>query len=852
VIHSMPRVSLFLALGLLAAGSGCNDSAGTQGLGLQRTSAAAVFNGVTSKNAGLHPYLAVASAGKQELLLVDAVDDAPVLGPVLLRPLSVPVDDASPALLASGSLGDRDEQGAPVARPDLVVAASPGSSRLQVLRTWTVGAAGAPQVASSMIVEEVDLAAVAPAGARIVSLVATIATSAPGVEAPGRVRVVAGLAGAGGHLAVVEFERIGTAAEPDRITVAGIELIDVGFDPVSLAVPYDPVTRRPEEKDLDHLYAASPDLIPPRAAGGPPDVAGARAGAAKILAVGPAADWTVTPMDVRGASSRLVAAWRLRERKIDLPDIDVTAVDRVYVVPDESSCGADARIDCDVLAVLDPAANGLAPDPAGGTSYLAPIRIPSRPLALGIAPPPVNRPASSSLDPALMALESSSTGATTAVAAVAAMDGNVYAVDLARWAIPSTRAILRDTSSAVRRAGPINIASSRPTTTSAALGVVDANGAVVPAPATATSASATSQDAAVLASVRTTPGFGVPGGDTWVVEYQGALAGLIARRADAGSDWIALQRRAAGATFTEVIRTHDPAFGVRVGDRVLVVNPTALAECAATNAPESARPEFEITALLPPDASHPGGGLQVVPAGPSAEAQANAAACRAAIQGGSGPVYVTVLSGGYRLVSGASGHAGRPEVGVPFELRYAADEDAIAAACPIRSWPEPLPAAPSAFLDCTDAACRAACERWVLARKARRAAYVSERCLPADQDPQGTDAACRASWPAADFPFPNANGPVIAFTLGTIPGTASAVPARGATLTISTSGGITPLVRRPAAGNAAVSPAGVAPFDRSVVPGREGDMYRFFVPYPAGFVLDTTPGLPDSSQTVIR
>ena len=120
----MTRRTSHLLFAALAAGSAaCGSSTTTSTIGLSEPSAVAVFRGYTTKNVELRPYVAIASAGKDELVLVDALDDKAVLAPVVIRPLAVPVPEPRPAMLVSGSLADGD-------KPDLLVAISAGSTVL--------------------------------------------------------------------------------------------------------------------------------------------------------------------------------------------------------------------------------------------------------------------------------------------------------------------------------------------------------------------------------------------------------------------------------------------------------------------------------------------------------------------------------------------------------------------------------------------------------------------------------------------------------------------------------------------------------------------------------------------------
>lgn len=107
-----------LALAVLAA---CGSSTPAANIRFQQPSAVAVFNGITVKNPGVvHPYAAVANAGRSDVTIVDAIDGRPVVAPVVLRSLAVPTVETRPSILLSASLGDDPD--ASTHRPDLLVA----------------------------------------------------------------------------------------------------------------------------------------------------------------------------------------------------------------------------------------------------------------------------------------------------------------------------------------------------------------------------------------------------------------------------------------------------------------------------------------------------------------------------------------------------------------------------------------------------------------------------------------------------------------------------------------------------------------------------------------------------------
>jgi len=78
---------------------------------------------------------------------------------------------------------------------------------------------------------------------------------------------------------------------------------------------------------------------------------------------------------------------------------------------------------------------------------------------------------------------------------------------------------------------------------------------------------------------------------------------------------------------------------------------------------------------------------------------------------------------------------------------------------------------------------------------------------------------------------------------------------RAMQVTFSTRSGISPSFRIPttsSSSTASVLPLGVSTFDRSTIPGKEAEGYRFLVPYPNDFVLDFSPSQPVNVSKVIR
>jgi hypothetical protein len=842
----------FLAALALVAGLACNSATGRPGLGLSAPSAVAIFNGITSRHPeALHPYVAIANAGKDEIVLVDAVDDEPVLAPVMIRALSIPVPEPRPARLVSGSLGD--------GQADLLVAVSEGSAVLQVVNTWgTTSGAPDPRIVREL---EVDLSGGAGGGVLAIVAVPVAVRDAGGVVAvtSGRVRIVAALTGQ--RLAVVEYVRAADGSLAPTAEGAVVQELATGldrFDVVSLAV-------NPARPGL--VYAASPDPIPSSGA--------LVLGAAELDATGAPGAWTWRALSARAPTSA-VAAWTLRERKRggapedpeairtqrdvealgDDPtafEAEAGAVDRVYAVLDPSACGAGFSIDCGI-AVLDPAAGGLAADPAGFMPYLAPIQVPAIPLGVVVAPPPALGPTDTTfptwfVPPFMRIAPGTGQRATSAVAAVLASDGKVYYADLGRWAIPNDRSMLRDSSTRTR---VTSVNSFVPVTTHNILGLWDQR-------STPGTAKVVTTGSAALPAITVTPGF--TRSDAWSVSYQAFLPGLTLRKAvigaAGGKAWMAMQiaTGGAGSPPAQVVRLYSPELGVHRGDIVLIETSRVPSADCPKDDPATAINEAAIEArvgdFIPPDATRPGGAI--VLEDPADVAHPAWTAC---INGGLATLGAATVSGvdaairasGFVVTGASAGYAGRtalldaPSAELDpnaatwdgYRLRYE-NEDLLA--CPLVPWPEN----PGAVA-CDDA-CRETCERLVLARKARRIYYNSDLCI----------GDCSATWPRTSYDFPRANGPVLAFKLALERASPAEPLARELSLTIVTHNGLSPSSRGPALTNAAqIFPTGAVSFDRSGIAGKQNEGYRFYASYASGFVLDFSPSEFAGESVTIR
>lgn len=772
---------LISAAALVAVLAACSSTAAPEaGALLKEPSSVAVFRGVTIKS-GLdpsasppyRPYIAVANAGSDDLTILDGVDDSVLPAPALLRGLVYPIP-GRPVLVAAADLGD--------GKPDLLVVLTAGDlpwlggSRLQVVRTW------APDGA---VVGSVDL------GADVLAL-AVLAS-----DAPGSVKIVAALAGE--RVALVTFSRStagdGTAIDPALATTA--VSAPLGFQPVDLAVI---------PGDTSRVFAASLDPLP-----------GGIHGVAELDLTGSAPAFSAA-LDAH-APTRLVGVAHLAEA-IPLSTaldqaafVGQTPVDRVYAVLDESGCGLLASIACGLVAI-DPVTRDLLPDPTPAGTMHAPFRAPipvvGSAVALGVMGPPKEPPSAAEPQYAgtyVRIAAGSGARQTTAIGGLAATDGALTIVDLARWDVPNQQAIHANLRATVTPTRPE--------------GTAGAQWLVLEAPGGGT---VSHLDAVGLTtSVGGTAGY-TPS-DTWTVTREGLLPNLLLRRAEAGNDgapWLALQQTAPGGSVQAAVRLWDPTLGVRAGDTV-VIDPTGLGSCG----------EFEATVadVAPPDATRPGGyvhlthrtfspGTPVVPPATLAKWNACVDIIPVGAPPGSGPFFAaTFRAGGYVLVRGAGSslvHVGRPELGQAFSVAWQ-DETALASACPLPPsvpWPSTPPAC--------DATCREGCELLQRVRLARRVGYVVE--------------------PPSDL-----TGPALTFTLA-LEEPSVAVP-RNVALVIATTEGRLPYRAAPNVG-VPLDPRAVVPFDRSPWSAVAG--VRFFVPYASGDVLDMSPTLENGLGNTIH
>jgi hypothetical protein len=775
------RPTLRLAAAAAALGlAACNNVAAPQVSALfDEPSSVAVFRGVVLGGPPVdtsiypyHPFIAMANAGRNDLAILNGVTDAPIPAPVPLRGLVYPVP-GRPLQLVAADLGDR--------KPDLLVVVTAGDlpvlggSRLEVIRTWeTSGAIEEDSVDLLFDVKDLLVLPFDPA-------------------ATGSVRIVAALADE--RIAVVTFFRStagdGTGIDVARSKASVVTGGPLGFQPLRLASLPGERTR---------VFAASTDTLP-----------GVVQGVAEI-------DVTGTPTFVRAlnahAPTRLVAAMRLAEADPRSTAADGSAFtdgtehDRVYAVLDESGCGVQAAIACGLVAIdADPTGGDLLPDPffPASTTFLAPLPIPGRALALAATVPPAVPPSPTEPQFAGTSMRISvSTGdrQTTAAVAIASTDGQVGFADLGRWENSTEQFVYPNVST--------KVTPSRPAGTVGAQWLVLKN--------ERTGATALHTDPTALSTAVTLTGGFTPN-DRWIVTKEGILPNLSARRAEAGNDgtpWLALQQTAPDGTVGGAVRLWDPTLGVRAGD-IVVIDPSGLGTCGQFEAEVA-----DVSAPVLP--GRPGGFVHLAHRTPTNGTWDYCVDLLAAtaVPGASAPRFsATFRAGDYVLTRGNVVqtpliHVGRPTLDSHFAVVWQ-DERPLAAACPLPP-SVPWPAAPPVC----DATCRDGCMLLQSVRLARRLGYVRE-------DP-------------VDF-----TGPAVAFTLAREAPT-ELVP-RDFALTIDTLDGRKDFRVGPSSGSP-TDPRAVVPYDRSPYAPEGG--VRFLLPYAGQLFFDASPTQPGGGTGVVK
>jgi hypothetical protein len=805
--------------------AGCSKSTARPGAKFQGPQGVAVFRGYAIDQPGaLRSLVAVANTHGDDLRLVDAVSNKVLSAPTQVAALSVPTEPR-PSLIASGRLHDVALDGSALARADLLVVAP----RSQVSRPLPAPAGTFGAVIQSVVTWEertrvdatVDLGDLVPDAALTSLLVVPVPELVAGAwrPKPGAARVLA--CTTDGFLVSIEATR---DAATEAIHLALPVAQPLGFACLDLAV----------SSDGTRVYAASLDPVP---------AAGGVLGVAELDNTAPAGAMPVRAIPARLGTTQVaaidVAPFLANDPAVPELDLFGPAAPRVYAVLDPSACGVDRSMPCGI-AVIDPVAGGLAPDPAGELPYQLPIQIPGEVVDIAVAGPPAHTDRAGYLkfDPG--------TGMrwTTAIAGVSTTSGRIYLVDLAHFSVGSVVAAL--TGPAPTRV--ISSGSTLPSTGSADIGLWSRPLTGAP----------TLQFGSLAApGVAVTPGY--TSSDTFIVTYQGILPGLMSRQALAhvtsgAPTWIAIQE-ATGLTapgtsrWRGVARLYDPRLAVRIGDLVQVHGFPSGACSGGTF-------DLEITSLLPPGPLYPGGAVAVVPS-PTQPAGADPACLP---PGTDSTVTVSFRAAGLVLAGAITGYAGRPEIvlgapesATPFELKY---QDEGLLSCPImpddpQAWPPA--AADVAACEAAVATCRATCEQLVLARRARRAFYVTEAC-PSTTTALGQ--ACHDLWVTGHgLQFPLPKGPALAFRVGITDPAQGLTLKRGATFHFSTGSGLSHSARTPSAGvtgSGSTAAYGVTFFDRSAATGAASDAIHGYAAFADNLVLDFAPWSGQAVATTIR
>ncbi len=821
--------------------AGCAKNTARPTLKMNGPTGIAVYRGYGASQPGvLRHLLAVSNTRGDDLRIIDAVTDQGELGPTLVAALSVPTEPR-PSLIAAGRLGDVDAELNPLARPDLLVVAPSGlvqrpgfpgqyAAVLQAVVTWEE---------ATRVEAPVDLGGVAP-DEDLLSLVVTPVLEPDGAGGfrvrPGAARIVAGLTG--GALVTIEASRV---AGGEAIELGPPARQDPGFTALDLAV----------SPDGRYLYAATIDPIP--GAGGVLGVA-----QLDLAPTSPPGPFPVRAIAARAGTTRVaaldVAPFVDSNYEASVPNFDEfgPAVPRVLAAIDTRACGRDRSMPCGV-AVLDPVAGGPAPDPAGELPFQFPLQVDGEVVDLAVSGAPLH----STVPGYLELAPGSGKRWTQSIASISSSSGRVYLADLSHFAIANDISSLTGSS----RARVISSASYAPSVTSNTVGFWQ----LLPPSGTQTEW-VVLVDIQAAFGVVVTPGF-TPN-DTWSVAYQGVLPGLGSR--------LALARVPAGAPQAPVQVALQEATGltgpgseawrsvVRVYDPRLAIQPFDIVEFGGFPAGVCPLGQFEmvVTGLLPPTADAPGGAIALTPAAtqPINPGQTEPANPTCLPAGAETPLRVTVRSWGYVAAGQRAGYVGRPvevfdptDTTIPmFQVRYE-NEDLLS--CPIMpdapaDWPPPAGAVAACEADVIS--CRATCERLVLARRARRLFYVTNRCSEAKEP------ACYGTWavPPASLVFPLPNGPLVSFRVGVIrPNGGYAPPDRGAYVTFSTASGFVPSVRVPYTGgvtSGAVLPGGVLLHDRSEATGSTADGIHGFATFTGNMVLDFAASAAAQNATTIR
>ncbi len=855
--HLTPWLLAVLAL------AGCAKNTARPTAKMNGPTGVAVFRGYGTDQPGtLRHLVAVSNTRGDDLRVIDAVTDQVLLGPTLVAALTIPTE-VRPTLIAAGRLDDLDPVAAAAGntivmdRPDLLVVAPRGlvarpaqagqfAAAIQVVVTWDP---------AMRVDRTIDLGDVAP-DATVTALAVIPAVQPDGTRLHGAARLLVGLSD--GSLLTLLATR---AAGSEAIVVADpapSTRQDLGFTALDLAA----------NAGGSRLYAATIDPIP-----GP----GGVLGVAELDMTGPPGAFPVRPLPARAGTTRVafmeVAPFENNDPAASVPDFDLFGprVPRVYAAIDQSACGRDRSMPCGVAAI-DPVAGGLAADPAGEMPFQLPFQLDGEVIDLATSGPPLNseKPGYVQLAPG------SGKRWTQSLAAISSSAGRVYIADLSHFALANDVSSLVGTARA-RVFGSSSVQS----LTSNAIGLWSWLIPVDPAADPWQSYTG----AFAIVGVGVTPGYTPT--DNWSVTYQGVLPGLgsrlgVAQVSSAGQPpaTVALQQDAnpAGApthTWRSVVRVYDPRLAIQPHDIVEVrAHDIVMPNGSTVKVCPLGTFEMEVTGILPPTADAPGGSLALTPAAkqPKNTGQTEPADS-ACLPQGSSEVTVTVRAWGYVLRGSTTGYAGRPlevldppdETVPPFQLKYE-NEDLLS--CPImpdapEDWPPPADAVAACEADVVT--CRATCERLVLARRARRIFYVTNRCA------NGHEQACFNTWvqlpdsadgkpPTMRLPmplaFPLPKGPAVAFRLAVKRESGRTdPPERGAFLAFSTGSGFSPAYRVPYNGGAisgAVLPGRVVLHDRSEATGSKTDGIHGFAAFSDNLVLEFASGSAGQNATTIR
>jgi hypothetical protein len=416
---------------------------------------------------------------------------------------------------------------------------------------------------------------------------------------------------------------------------------------------------------------------------------------------------------------------------------------------------------------------------------------------------------------------------TTAIAAVATVDGRVHILDLGRYSAPNNNSLLN-------AAGRNNLR-----VTEAVSGVpppVPSNyaqlGLFVEHPPDGTPEYLTADAAKLKLAIILTPGF--TRSEQWTLTWQGALPGLVGAvprptpsqwsagaglecvlgRLGDGSLVLAMQK-ALGTSWVMTANVTDASLGVHPADQFPEGD---IAEFKAAADPPGCEPEpgqiaheGTIAAILPQEpVAMPGGGLQLT--GSAADLQCLSDVLAAYPAGAVLPGECYVRSSGLVLAGGFSGYAGRPDLGTRYDFKW--KEESLL-----------LPAS----------------EEIVLARKARRFYYAGESPCGAphcEGYPEVTDplAAGPALGLKPGVACPDPNDPGVWLDCRGDP--AAPLP-RGAVIVFSTADGIAPMFRAP--GVVTLGTDAVA-LDKSLLPGLESEGTVIYVSYEGNVVFEVLPG----------